>query len=44
MVCEEAFAHMFEAQFDEIRYKEMKRYFPGALAYFEEKLEVISRD
>lgn len=44
VVCEEAFAHMFEAQFDEIRYNKMKRYFPSALAYFEEKLEVISRN
>ena len=31
----EAFAHMYESQFDEIRYKEMKRFFPNALQKFE---------
>lgn len=40
----EAFAHMYEAQFDKVRYKEMKKYFPVALKYFEKQLEVISRD
>ena len=35
----EAFAHMYEAQFDKTRYKEMQKYFPNALKYFEEKLE-----
>lgn len=36
----EAFAHMFEAQFDSIRYEEMKKYFPNALRKFENMLEV----
>lgn len=40
----EAFAHMYEAQFDKVRYKEMKKYFPEALKYFEKQLEVIGRD
>ncbi len=44
VVAEEAFAHMYEAQFDDLRYKEMKQYFPTALKYFEQKLEVASRD
>ena len=44
VVAEEAFAHMFEAQFDDVRYKEMKQYFPNALKYFEQKLEVAGRD
>ena len=35
IVTAEAFAHMFEAQFDDIRYKEVKKYFPDSLAYFE---------
>ena len=35
---------MYEAQFDKVRYKEMKKYFPVALKYFEKQLEVISRD
>lgn len=35
----EAFAHMFEAQFDTIRYKEMIKVFPNSLAYFENKLK-----
>ena len=35
----EAFAHMFEAQFDEVRYAEMKKYFPDSLEYFEKKLK-----
>ena len=35
----EAFAHMFQAQFDPVRHAEMKRYFPRALDYFEKKLE-----
>lgn len=34
----EAFAHMYEAQFDKTRYNEMKKYFPNALEYFEKKL------
>lgn len=44
MYTSEAFAHMYEAQFDKVRYKEMKKYFPEALKYFEKRLEVISRD
>lgn len=35
----EAFAHMFEAQFDEVRYKEIKKVFPNALDYFENLLK-----
>ncbi len=35
----EAFAHMYEAQFDKTRYSEMQKYFPNALKYFENKLE-----
>lgn len=35
----EAFAHMFEAKFDEVRYAEMRKYFPGSLEYFEKKLK-----
>lgn len=34
----EAFAHMYEAQFDPVRYEQMKHYFPTALARFEELL------
>lgn len=40
-ITSEAFAHMFEAQFDEIRYEEMKKYSPESLMYFEKKLEEI---
>ena len=39
----EAFAHMYEAQFDKIRYKEMKKYFPQALEYFEGKLKEAAK-
>lgn len=35
----EAFAHMFEAQFDKERYKLLKKYFPTALGEFEKLLE-----
>ena len=35
----EAFAHMFECQFDKARYMEMKKYFPNALAEFEKILK-----
>lgn len=35
----EAFAHMFEAQFDAVRYREMKKYFPKSLEYFEKILQ-----
>lgn len=37
--CSEAFAHMFEAQFDKIRHAEMEKYFPTALKKFEKILE-----
>ena len=30
---------MYEAQFDEIRYAEMRKYFPNALNYFEKGLK-----
>ncbi|MDE5621153.1 MAG: phage minor capsid protein [Ruminococcus sp.] len=40
----EAFAHMFEAQFDEVRYKEIQKYFPNALKKFEKLLESIGND
>lgn len=43
-ICQEAFAHMFEAQFDEVRYKEIQKYFPNALKKFEELLESIGND
>lgn len=38
-VTAEAFAHMFECEFDKERYMQMKRYFPESLKYFEEKLK-----
>lgn len=38
-VRQEAFAHMFEAQFDSIRYAEMKKYFPETLSIFEDILK-----
>lgn len=38
-ITSEAFAHMFEAQFDAVRYREMKKYFPQSLAYFEKMLQ-----
>lgn len=44
MIYSEAFAHMFEAQFDEVRYKEIQKYFPNALKKFEELLESIGND
>ena len=34
----EAFAHMFECQFDKARYNLMQQYFPTALAEFEKIL------
>ena len=34
-ITSEAFAHMFEAQFDKTRYEEMKKYFPNGMKYFE---------
>lgn len=36
---QEAFVHMFECQFDDLRYTEMKKYFPNALAEFEQLLK-----
>ena len=38
-LCQEAFAHMFEAQFDELKYNRMKEFFPSALKEFETMLE-----
>ena len=38
-ITSEAFAHMFEAHFDAVRYREMKKYFPQSLAYFEKMLQ-----
>ena len=40
-IAAEAFAHMYEAQFDRTRHKEMQKYFPNALEYFEKKLEKV---
>ena len=42
-ITSEAFAHMFEAQFDEIRYFELKKYFPESLEYFEKKLKGVAK-
>lgn len=39
----EAFAHMFEAQFDSARYDEMKKYFPESLSYFEKRLKEVGK-
>ncbi len=39
-VTREAFAHMYECQFDDLRYKEMKKYFPKSLKYFEKMLKI----
>ncbi len=41
VITSEAFAHMFECQFDSERYKEMKKYFPESLKYFEWKLKSL---
>ncbi len=38
-ICQEAFAHMFEAQFDELKYERMKSVFPNAFQEFESILE-----
>ena len=38
-VTSEAFAHMYEAQFDSVRYSEMKKYFPRALKAFEKMMK-----
>lgn len=42
-ITSEAFAHMFEAQFDEARYAEMKKYFPKSLEYFEKKMKEMAK-
>lgn len=42
-IASEAFAHMYEAQFDKTRHKEMQKYFPNALEYFEKKLEKVAK-
>lgn len=42
-ITSEAFAHMFEAQFDKVRYNEMKKYFPRSLDYFEKKLKEVAK-
>lgn len=36
---QEAFAHMFECQFDDLRYAEMQKYFPKSLVEFERILK-----
>lgn len=41
VISSEAFAHMFEAQFDEARYKQMQMYFPNALEMFEKILKEV---
>ncbi|MCR4759835.1 MAG: hypothetical protein K5705_06155 [Oscillospiraceae bacterium] len=41
VISSEAFAHMFEAQFDEARYKQMQMYFPNALEMFENILKEV---
>ena len=38
-ICQEAFAHMFEAQFDKLKYEKMKSVFPNAFQEFESMLE-----
>ncbi|MCD7893810.1 MAG: hypothetical protein LUG60_08935 [Erysipelotrichaceae bacterium] len=40
-ITRESFAHMFECQFDYERRKEMKKYFPKSLNYFEKKLKTL---
>ena len=42
-VTAEAFAHMYEAQFDKTRYNEMKTYFPNALDYFEKTIHEAAK-
>ena len=42
-ITSEAFAHMFEVQFDKVRYDEMKKYFPQSLEYFEKKLKEAAK-
>lgn len=40
-ISQEAFAHMFECQSDEIRYAKMKEYFPYSLKEFERMMELL---
>lgn len=40
-ISQEAFAHMFECQFDKVRYKQMQKYFPSALKEFEKILKEL---
>ncbi|MCD7807738.1 MAG: hypothetical protein LUH02_00215 [Erysipelotrichaceae bacterium] len=40
-ITREAFAHMFECLFDTERHKEIKKYFPESLDYFEKKLKTL---
>lgn len=42
-ITSEAFAHMYEAQFDKIRYDEIKKFFPESLEYFEKKLKEAAK-
>lgn len=42
-ITDEAFAHMFECEFDSKRYKQMKKYFPKSLKYFEGKLKELKK-
>ena len=35
---------MYEAQFDSIRYGEMKKYFPGALSFFEKMIKEMPNE
>lgn len=39
----EAFAHMFEAEFDKIRYAELDKYFPNAHQWFKERLKEMAK-
>ena len=41
-ITSEAFAHMFEAQFDKARYSQMQMYFPNSLNMFEKLLKEVS--
>nr|MCR5075806.1 hypothetical protein [Ruminococcus sp.] len=43
MICSEAFAHMYEAQFDKTRYAEMQKYFPSALSKFESMIKEAAK-
>ncbi len=42
VISSEAFAHMFEAQFDKARYMQMQMYFPNSLSMFEKLLKEVS--